>query len=98
MSRHFVTPRNPHHEVIVGWDAPLGSYFVQVFDTAIDDTAIEAPVAMIGQSLGEIRCVDRILQVAALYATVPEGFRETLLADCRNEPHSPNRPGVVLVS
>ncbi len=98
MSRHFVTPRNPRHEVIVGWDAPLDTYFVQVFDTAIDDTAIEAPVAMVGQTLGEVHCVDRILQVVALHATVPEGLRETLIADRRNELHSPNRPGVVLVS
>ena len=98
MSRHFVTPRNPRHEVIVGWDAPLDTYFVQVFDTAIDDTAIEAPVAMVGQTLREVRCVDRILQVVALHALVPEKLRETLIADCRNEPHDPNRPGVVLVS
>jgi len=26
MSRHFVTPRNPRHEIIVGWDAPLDTY------------------------------------------------------------------------
>ncbi len=82
MSRHFMTPKNPHHEIIVGWDAPLGTYFVQVFDTGIDETAIEAPVATVGQTLGEVRCVDRILQVVALHATVPEGLRDTLIADC----------------
>ncbi len=85
MSRHFITPRNPRHEVIVGWDAPLDTYFVQVFDAAIDDTAIEAPVAVVGQTLSEVRCVDRILQVVTLHALVPEGLRETLIADCRSE-------------
>ena len=90
MSRHFVTPRNPRHEVIVGWDAPLGTYFVQVFDTGIDETAIEAPVAMVGETLGEVHCVDLILQLVAMHALVPEGLRETLVADCQNELHSPN--------
>ena len=83
MSRHFVTPRNPRHEVIVGWDAPLDTYFVQVFDTGVDDTAIEAPVAMVGQTLSEVHCVDSILQVVAKHAAVPARLRETLLADCR---------------
>ena len=85
MSRHFITPTNPRHEVIVGWDAPLDTYFVQVFDTGIDDTAIEAPVAMVGQTMGEVRCIDRILQVVSLHARIPEGLRDTLIEDCRNE-------------
>ncbi len=70
--------------MIVSWDRPLGTYFVQVFDLGIDETAIEAPVDMVGQTMGEVRCVERILQVVALHATVPEGLRETLLSDCRS--------------
>ena len=32
MSRHFIIPRNPGHEVIVGWDVPLDTYFQGVED------------------------------------------------------------------
>jgi hypothetical protein len=32
MSRHQLSSRNPRFEVFVGWDPPLQSYFLQVYD------------------------------------------------------------------
>lgn len=37
MSRHEIPARDPAHKVIVGWDHPLLTYFVQVIDRAKED-------------------------------------------------------------
>lgn len=33
MSRYELAPRNPRYQVFVGWDGPLSTYFLQVYDT-----------------------------------------------------------------
>jgi hypothetical protein len=33
MSRYELVARNPRYQVFVGWDPPLMTYFLQVYDT-----------------------------------------------------------------
>jgi len=40
MSRVGLKPKRPHREVVVGWDPPMGSYFIQVFDGPDDESLI----------------------------------------------------------
>lgn len=37
MSRHVITGFNPTHQVIVGWDRPLQTFFGQVYDPSRDE-------------------------------------------------------------
>jgi hypothetical protein len=37
MSRHSIPTLHPHHDVVVGWDPPLRTFFAQVFDRNIED-------------------------------------------------------------
>ena len=39
MSRHEIRAWNPQHKIIVGWDHPLQTFFVQVIDRAKEDAS-----------------------------------------------------------
>lgn len=41
MSRHEITARNPAHKVIVGWDHPLQTFFLQVIDRAKEKAGLD---------------------------------------------------------
>lgn len=46
MSRHEIKGNSPQHECVVGYDAPLESYFVQVMDVKRRALAEEAAARM----------------------------------------------------
>lgn len=49
MSRHHLTPLNPDHLVVVGWDGPLQTFFAQVEDTTAQpdpDTDEDPPLLL----------------------------------------------------
>ena len=37
MSRYTIPVLDEKHEVVVGWDAPLNTFFVQVYDHSIEN-------------------------------------------------------------
>lgn len=48
LSRYTFVGQNPRYRIIVGWDAPLTSYFAQVEDLAFESNgAIIDPEALI---------------------------------------------------
>jgi hypothetical protein len=85
MSRYELKPKSAHHIVTVGWDAPMGSFFLQVIDRKHPD--YDRPVVALGASeKGVERTPERVLKTARDYAHVPDTLRGQLLADRQREP------------
>lgn len=82
MSRHEIAARDPAHKVIVGWDHPLLTFFVQVIDRAKevagdDDKFVEWR----GCSLYEIYEVDQLERIVGRYAELTPEMAATLYGD-----------------
>lgn len=87
MSRYELEPKSAHHMVTVGWDAPMGSFFLQVIDRQHPE--YDRPVVALGASgRGAERTPDRVLRTARDYAHVPDNLRGQLLADRQREPQN----------
>ena len=82
MSRHKIPARNPAHKVIVGWDHPLLTFFVQVIDRAKEDAGDDDKfVYWAGTSLREIYDEDQLARHARPYADLSHDIRATLYGD-----------------
>jgi hypothetical protein len=93
MSRYTFIGKNPQYRVIVGWDNPLGSFFLQVEDLAFESKgAIIDPEAQVGDTFEEgllvwlgadvpITDVTQIITSLAKYATIPEAILVQLRQD-----------------
>lgn len=86
MSRRYLKPRKSYHEVVVGWDPPLQTFFVQVRDLRPDQRftggVLDDLVLWKGASaIGEICDVDELIAVVAPYAFISPWMRESLLHD-----------------
>ncbi len=82
MSRHEIPARDPAHKVIVGWDHPLLTYFVQVIDRA--DEALGRDDKFIlwhGCTLREIYEVDQLARRVGRFAELTPEMRSTLYGD-----------------
>lgn len=66
MSRHILTPKNPLHVVIVGWDPPLQTFFVQVIDGSKDEE--NRMVLWKGTSMRELYEVGQLRRQVSRYA------------------------------
>lgn len=51
MSRHQLDSFNPVHEVAIGWDPPMHTYFAQVLDTTASEESDAYEVLWIGHPL-----------------------------------------------
>ena len=60
-------PRNPNHEILVGWDPPLNTYFVHVIDTTKEEDDKKRDILWIGTSPGEIHDVVKIANAVRPY-------------------------------
>lgn len=88
MSRHVIPTEEGRSEVIVGWDAPMGTFFGQVFGPDTPDGE-ENMIAWIGYQMRQVTTVDEIvLWVEEQGFTVPPATRQAL-ADASNEPWTP---------
>jgi hypothetical protein len=93
MSQHFLKPLNPQHEVLIGWDRPLSSFFLQVRDLDRDededrDLEYEVDPILVWLGADGFRTqpeVDPVLEEARKWAVIPEFLRERLLRDEREE-------------
>jgi len=71
MSRYTIPPNDRRFQVIVGWDAPLTTFFAQVFDMTVDaeedDTAC---VLWVGADLQALTTVAAVQDALQAYATI----------------------------
>lgn len=82
MSRHELAARDPNHKVIVGWDHPLQTFFVQVIDRAKEvSDEDEKFVLWMGCYHREIYEVDILARVVGKYAELSHDMRMTLYGD-----------------
>ena len=83
MSRHNLDPLNPTHEVVVGWDRPLDTFFAQMIDTTADDESDAREVLWIGTDLCEAPDPAAVLAAVAPFAFVPPDLLDQLARDRR---------------
>jgi hypothetical protein len=79
MSRHRIDGLNSKHEVFVGWDPPLVTYFGQVYDPAADED--ENPIHWVGAGAPHLQTVGDLAQAMAKYATLTPEMGRTLFGD-----------------
>lgn len=72
MSNYLVPPINPNHEVRVGWDPPLNTYFAHVIDTTKDEDDLDRDVLWSGYMPNQIHDLEEIKIAVKPYANIPE--------------------------
>lgn len=80
MSRHQIPARDPNHEVFVGWDHPMQTFFVQVYDKRLKDTDDEL-IVWRGTKLRDLYEVDDVRRVVGRYAELTADMGSTLYGD-----------------
>jgi hypothetical protein len=65
--------------VVVGWDAPLCTFFFQVWEE--DDETDEEPLVWGGYELGEMRVLEELQERVGPYAVIPPEILEKLRED-----------------
>ena len=81
MSRHELDSLNPVHEVAVGWDPPMRTYFAQVLDTAGNEEDGTYEVLWIGTRFQEVLNPASVVAAVAPFATVPADLLGQLARD-----------------
>ncbi|MDG3444638.1 hypothetical protein [Nitrospirillum amazonense] len=74
MSRYTLASIKPGHEVVVGWDPPLTTYYGQVFRE--NDV-----ILWFGLNIDEIHDVEKAVALLSPFATVPAYVLTQLIAD-----------------
>jgi hypothetical protein len=77
MSRHQLLPNNPRFEVFVGWDPPLQTFFVQVYDR--EGAEEDQPFVWLGAS-GRIG-FEELVRGVSPYAPISLQMAELLSED-----------------
>jgi len=83
MSRHELDPLNPVHDVTVGWDPPMETYFAQVFDTTDDEENDSYEVLWIGTRFQEVLNPAAVIAAVAPFASLPADLLGQLARDRR---------------
>jgi len=82
MSRHEIPALDQNHKVIVGWDHPLLTYFVQVIDRRADeDDEDDKFVLWKGTNWREIYEIDQLARHVRRFADLSPTIRATLYSD-----------------
>jgi hypothetical protein len=82
MSRHEIPARNPAHKVIVGWDHPLLTFFVQVIDREREDAGDDLKMILWrGTSLRELYEVEDVRRTVAAFADLSPEIGAKLYGD-----------------
>jgi hypothetical protein len=71
MSRHCIA-RQPN-EVVVGWDPPFQSFFLEVFDVAKGEDEDDEVLLWLGPPVGEIPTVAALEATLAAHAELTSG-------------------------
>ena len=80
-SRRSIPARTPDLTVVVGWDNPLLTFFVQVERIQDDDDPRDPILLWIGSELGEVAQAEQIAGPLAPYAVLTPDLIEQLRAD-----------------
>ena len=83
MSRHELDPINPTHEVALGWDPPMRTYFAQVLDSTASEESDAYEVLWIGTRFQEVLNPATVIAAVAPFATVPPDLLDQLARDRR---------------
>ena len=83
MSRHELDALDPAHEVVVGWDPGLATFFAQVLDTAADEESDAYEMLWIGTRFQEVLNPAAVITAVASFATVPADLLHQLARDRR---------------
>lgn len=82
MSRHEIPAHGVAHKVIVGWDRPLLTYFVQVIDRQAErEDSDKRIVLWKGTRPREIYEIDQLANLVRPYADLTPKMRSTLYGD-----------------
>lgn len=79
MSRHAVQAKNANHEVVVGWDHPLLTYFMIVYDKR--KKGDDRVVAWKGTNLRELYEIADLRRLLHPYAELPMETATMLYGD-----------------
>ena len=80
MSRYQILAIHPNHEAFVGWDSPMTTFFVQVFDRSIEDPDDQL-LLWFGDEDRAIPTLQQLQEMIADYATIPTNILTQLEAD-----------------
>jgi hypothetical protein len=91
MSRYAIPSDDKRLQVIVGWDAPLITFFAQVFDTTVDADDDEAAcVLWVGNDVQALTTVAALQDALQGYATISPALVARLQHDqATTPPRSP---------
>jgi hypothetical protein len=82
MSRHEIPAFDHAHRVVVGWDRPLQTYFVQVIDRAREsDDEDDKFVLWRGCRVRELYEIEDLARVVRRHAELTPEIRTTLYGD-----------------
>jgi hypothetical protein len=70
-----------HLDIAIGWDRPLGTYFVQVLDPTRDEGEDGHEILWRGASFTDILAVDDAIALIAPWASIPPDLRALLILD-----------------
>ncbi len=91
MSRSTIPAHTARYHVVVGWDAPLATFFGEVWDRTVpDEDDDEACVLWAGAALGALPTVAALQACLQAYATIPADVVAQLHRDrTTSRPRSP---------
>jgi len=82
LSRHEIPGFSLANKIVIGWDPPLQTFFVQVIDRKAELADRDDKfILWLGTSLREIYEVEQLARVVSLFAHVTPAMRATLYAD-----------------
>lgn len=81
MSSYQLVPKDSKHLVMVGWDNPLNTFFINVIDEVVNENDINRSVFNVGNVYREIEDIDTLVNMVDPYAEIPDDIRLSLLKD-----------------
>lgn len=82
MSRYEIAAFKPGHKIVVGWDHPMQTFFVQVIDRRLEDAGEDEKfVLWKGCSLREIYEVEQLAAAVRRHAHLSTDVRGFLYRD-----------------
>lgn len=87
MSRYEIHGIDPHHQVALGWDPPLQTYFLQVFDDRVENED-EQCVLWLGADPGVHLTAADLFAAVVPYANLSHDIVRRLLADHASDPRT----------
>ena len=85
MTTYHIKAKDPKHDILVGWDPPMNSFFLHVIDTSKSEDNPKRDVLWIGCTEHEIYNPDVVIEKAAPYAEIDPAMRDRLYKDAYDD-------------